>query len=314
MRTKLFLSLLAMCVFVGVNLKADLLSGSEELNLDFSEAEDSISKVSQSVKPMAEHLDKGISSLNSLIDKVKADPNLLNKSEFEVGFAKHLNNFVRDIDTILVNKQETEWAFNDIVLEVQRVAKRLDYKNDKMKEKISRRKEIMDKSTKQLKDLARKIERASKEDAVKLKREFKKLHRKYKMQKMVLKTHAHIQKQLQHTLAGMSKNGSSIARGAEDLATWFDNLKAQRETFIDLAEARKDMAGLTILVTGGGAHSIMNTFSKIRGIQSKLGEFNNTFDKMDENLDVLQTFDAGSLSLDAVDEELSDDEPWKEFL
>ncbi len=311
---KKILCSLSIVLFTTLNLGADLLSGSENLNLDFADAVDSIQKVSQSTEPMAKHLEMGIKDLNKTIDKVKGDPNLLNKSEFELAFAKHVRTLVTDIDSVVSHRQEIEWAFEDISLEVKNVIKRLDHNNEKIKEKISRQAENIDNVRKQLRKMAREIERLGSKASADMKREFKRLHRKFKLLNTTMRTQKTIQKQLHRTLAGLGTNGGSIANGARDLSTWFENLNDQRDAFLSLAETRKDMAALTKLVTSGGANSIMATFSKLRGIQGQLSKFNDTFEKMDENLEVLSTFNPDDMSLEVDDGSIETGEPWKEFL
>ena len=306
-------SMAAICGLSSVG-HAQVAFESEDLQLDFTEPMQSIKKVAQSATPMAKHLEKGITALNSTIAEVKKDPNKLNKSKFELQFAKHIKTLVNDIDSIIQHQQEIEWAFDDITDEVKRVGKRLDYNNERMKEKVFRQNEKVKTTLKQLKEMARKIEaQGGKKAPAASQREFKRQLRKYKLMQRTLKTQKKVQSQLHKTLAGMGKNGSSIANGAKDLKVWFDSLKDQRDAFLSLAEARKDMAQLSQLMSQGGTKSLIATFDKLKGIQTQLDKFNDTFEKMDDNLDVLQTFNPDDLSLD-TEESDGGEEVWKAFL
>jgi len=304
--------LLASCLGVGV-VAGELISPSEDLKLDFSEQKESINKLVQSAKPMAEHLQDGIVVLDKLIKDVKDSPTALNKSRFELSFSKHICTLVNDLDEMIQHREEIEWAFQDIVDEVKRVAKRLDYQNERIKEKLFQSEFKVKDMKKQLQKLARKIEAKGGKDAPQeLIREFNNLHRRYKMMNRTCKVQRQVQKQLHNTLGGLGKNGSSIQVGANNIKGWFDNLKNQRDAFLTLAEARKDMTMLTQLMHQGGANSIIKTFGKLQGIQKQLDLFNTTFEKMGDNMDVLQTFDPNDLTIESTSE--VKEEVWKEFL
>ncbi len=290
-----------------------ILTGSEELKLDFDDAAETISQISAATNPLAKHLDKGIKALNATLAKVKADPNALNKSEFELAFAGNIGRVIRDMDDVMTIRDQTMWAFEDITQEVVRVAKRLEYNHTHAKERVARKQEALVKLKKEMTELAREIERKGAKASEASKRKFKQLLRRYRMDERTLRNLTAMEKQLNRTLTVLGKNGSCIEQGAKNLASWFDNLKSNRSAFRELAESRKDMANLATMMTAGGSYSLFSTFEKLRGIQTKLQAFNTTFDAMGENLDTLQSFDATAMDLAPV-EETDNAEPWKQWL
>ncbi len=292
---------------------ADILSGSEELRLDFDEAMQSINETSMATRPLAKHLDQGIQNLSAAIEKVKADPNALNKSEFELAFAQSVSRVVGDMDEILARRDQTEWAFRDIVDEVVRVAKRLEYNYDKAKERRARHEEELAKMEGELTKLARQIEAKGENAPPEMKQQFRQMLRKFKIQQRTLKNLKSVEGQLGKTLSVLGQNGRSIEEGQRNLQTWFENLSMNRNAFRQLVESRKDMANLAAMMRAGGTQSLMQTFEKLRHVQQRLDEFGATFDKMDANLDVLQSFEPGALTI-AEPVEMGSDEPWKDWL
>ena len=268
------------------------LSIGEDLNLDFSKEMESIDKINDSAAPMQKHLEKGLTNLRSLISDVKANPNPLTKAKFEVQFAKHIETIVGDMDEILENRQEIQWALTDIGGKVKTVTKRLDYNDKKMAEKVSRAEEKLKFDRDKLLEIAKKLKRAGKNADPQLVREFQRLDRKFKHKKRAVDMHSKIKRMLHRTLQALGKNGLRFAQSTNDMDDWFSNLKDQRDSFLTLAEARNDMQKLNQLMSQGGASSVINTFKKLGQINSQMGQFLDTFDAMEEDLDALNTFDA----------------------
>jgi len=268
------------------------LSVGEDINLDFSEEMESIDKINDTAAPMQKHLEKGLTDLRSLINDVKANPNALTKAKFEVKFAKHIQTLVTDMDEVLENRQEIQWALADIGGKVKSVTKRLDYNNKKMAEKVSRADEKLKDTKNKLIKIAKELKRAGKDADPKLVREFKSLDRKFKHTKRTVDTHKKIKKMLHRTLGALGKNGLQFTQSTKDMDDWFSNLKDQRDSFLTLAEARNDIQKLNQLMTQGGASSVISTFKKLGSINKQMGQFLDTFDAMEGDLDALNSFDA----------------------
>lgn len=268
------------------------LSVGEDLNLDFTKEMESIEKINDSAAPMQKHLSKGITELKSLINEVKKNPNALTKAKFELQFAKNIKTLVSDMDEVLDNRQEIQWALNDIGDKVKTVTKRLDYNNGKMSEKVSRADEKLTAAKTELLEVGKKLRRAGKDADRKLVREFKALDRKYKHALRTRETNNKIKKMLHRTLNALSKNGLTFTQSTADMDDWFSNLKDQRDSFLKLAEARNDIQKLNQLMSQGGASSVIETFKKLGGINKQMGEFLDTFDAMEKDLDALDSFDA----------------------
>jgi len=271
--------------------KAQLSIG-EDLNLDFTKEMESIEKINDSAAPMQKHLSKGITELKSLIGDVKENPNALTKAKFELQFAKNIKTLVSDMDEVLDNRQEIQWALTDIGDKVKTVTKRLDYNNGKMSEKVSRADEKLATAKKKLIEVGRKLKRSGKDADPKLVREFKALDRKYKHAVRTRETNNKIKKMLHRTLTALSKNGLTFTQSTADMDDWFSNLKDQRDSFLKLAEARNDIQKLNQLMSQGGTSSVIETFKKLGGINKQMGEFLDTFEAMEQDLDALDSFDA----------------------
>lgn len=268
------------------------LSIGEDMNLDFSQEMESIDKINDTAAPMQKHLSKGLTDLRTLISEVKANPNALTKAKFEVQFAKHIKTLVEDMDDVLENRQEIEWALADISSKVKTVTKRLAYNNKKMAEKVSRAEEKLKVDHDKLLKVAKELKRAGKKADPKLIREFKNLDRQYKHSKRTYDTHLKIKKMLQRTLVALGNNGLRFTQSTQDMDDWFSNLKDQRDSFLKLAEARNDIQKLSQLMSQGGATSVINTFKKLGSINNQMGQFLDTFDAMEGDLDALNSFDA----------------------
>ena len=91
MKKKFLYGVGAILAIAGSGMQADLLSGSEELKLDFKDAVKSIRKMAQSAEPMNKALEKNLPELQKLMAAVKKNPNVLNKSKFELAFAKNIS-------------------------------------------------------------------------------------------------------------------------------------------------------------------------------------------------------------------------------
>lgn len=271
---------------------AKTLSVSEDLNLDFTKEMESIEKINHTATPMHKHLKEGLSELSVLIGAVKENPNQLNKAKFELQFAKSIQTLIQDMDDILENRQEIDWALTDISSKVKTVTKRLDFNNGKTAEEISRVQERLAKEKEMLKKLGREIKRKGDKADPEKKREFSRLYRKYQHGLRAVETHKKIKKMLHRTLVALANNGGRFTQSTRDMDDWFENLKDQRNSFLRLAEARSDIQTLNELLTQGGANSVRNTFVKLRGITSQLAQFSQAFDAMDSDLDALNSFDA----------------------
>ena len=283
-----------MCCLCGLTLsvKAQLSVG-EDINLDFSKEMESIDKINDVSKPMQKHLAKSLNSMRTLISDVKANPNPLTKAKFEVAFSNHIKTLVEDMDDILDNRQEIQWALDDISTKVKTVTKRLKYNNDKMDEKISRAKEKLDNEYKALKEVAREVRRAGKKASPDLLRKFKSMDRHYRTSMRNAAMHKRIKTMLHRTLVALSKNGLTFAQSTKDMNDWFASLKDQRDSFLKLAEARNDIQKLSQLMTQGSSSSVMQTFKKLGSINKQMTGFMDTFDAMENDLDTLNSFDAG---------------------
>jgi len=268
------------------------LSIGEDLNLDFSDEMESIDKINDTAAPMQKHLEKGLTDLRTAINDVKENPNPLTKAKFEVKFAKHIQTIVGDMDEVLENRQEIQWALADIGGKVKSVAKRLAYNDKKMAEKVSRADEKLKMNKDELMKVAKELKRAGKKADPELIRKFKTLDRKYKHAKRTVDTHKKIKKMLHRTLAALGNNGLRFTQPTNDMDDWFSTLKDQRDSFLTLAEARNDMQKLNQLMSQGGASSVINTFKKLGNINSQMGQFLDTFDAMEGDLDALNSFDA----------------------
>jgi len=287
-------NVIAVAVLIGVSPFAAHagLSIGEDLNLDFSKEIQSIEKINDSAAPMQKHLSKGLTELRTLISDVKANPNALSKAKFEVSFATHIQTLVEDMDDVLENRQEIQWALTDIGGKVKTVTKRLAYNNIKMEEKVSRAAEKHEATKKKLVKMAKDIKRSGKNVDPKIVREFKALDRKYKHSLRTQQANTKIKKMLHRTLTALTKNGLMFTQSTEDMDDWFSNLKDQRDSFLKLAEARNDMQKLNQLMTQGGASSVISTFKKLGGINKQMGDFLNAFEAMEGDLDALNSFDA----------------------
>jgi uncharacterized protein (DUF1697 family) len=284
------------------------LSMGEDLNLDFTKELESIQKVNTSAEPMQKHLEKGLTDLRKLISEVKANPNPLTKAKFEVQFAKHIDTLVTDMDDILANRQEIQWALTDIGDKLRSTTKRLKYNYDKMDETVSRAKEKMEFAKAKLLKIAKDLKRSGGKDP-KIIREFKNLERAYKFTKRNYETHDKIRKMLSKTLTALGNNGYRFTQSTEGIDDWFANLKAQRDSFLKLAEARNDIQKLNQLMTQGGATSVLATFKKLGSINKQMDKFLDTFDEMSNDLDALNSFDANyDNSSNTASSGLTDDE------
>jgi hypothetical protein len=265
-----------------------LMSGSQELKLDFSEAQASIQKMSRKLKPMSEKLSAGSVEIQKALDAVKADPNALTKAKFEKALADHMRPVMKNMDTVLESELEMQCALEDVSVEVKRVALRI---RQDMERNSREEKRIKDELKSQVKDLQRLAGQVSAEgtDADREKvRELRRLQQQVSLGEKRLKLQEQVVRQLKGATYSLAASSDNLTSAADNAQIWFENLASNRGAFRDLIRMRMDMANIASMGSAGAGKSLNemlnalgSTMQQINGVGDLLAQMGGTMESMD---------------------------------
>ena len=283
---------------------------SEDFKLQLEEPLEQVQDMSKATAPMVKRMSTAFTELNSAIDKVKADPNALNKANFELSFAKFVGNLIRDVDQVVVNQEQMEYAFQDIDSEVRRVILGMNNKMNKTELKALKSMEVTKTLLKDVKNLAREMERkgdkATKDDI----RNFKRVERQYKNALRSQNLQENVAKQYSSYLKVLGRTADNIGEGGKSVKDVYGSLGNIRSSLKDLAEARSDMTKISQEMKAGGILKAMKT---IKQIQASVDNFNDISEKMLDSMDKFSMIDVEDPSTFEAEASASGDS-WKKYL
>lgn len=307
MKTKLKAGALAALIAFGSNLIAQKDIYTPTFNLDFKEELDTIKQTSRAAQPLQKTLSKGIQELKESIENAKQNPNPLTKSEFELKYAGYIQKVVRDMDELIVHRDQAAWAFEDITMKIQEVNHRLKSNYARNKERVARKQHEINKHKDELKELARQIERVGAENAPKeLQRKLRTLHRKYKYTLVNLRSLQALEKQQKAIAESLIKYELSMAEVNSNLESWFEGLLGLRDAFREMAETKSDLNEIRRLIFQPGIGSVGDTIKKLSDVMNKLDEFSETMLTMNSSIAELSGVDVSTLEPTSVDDILSE--------
>mgnify|MGYP000403886475 CR=1 FL=1 len=268
--------------FLATSIQAQGLSSeSIDFNMDFKEPMQTVKTMSLSAKPMAKHMTEGMKELKSLMAKVKADPNALNRAKFELGFAKVTQTIVKDIDKLIVHEDDMKFAFEDISAEVSRV--QLGFKHKEKDIKLSAA-EAVEKETKlkeKVKAEAQRIKDLGEEKTAADERALRRLLGEYKRAKTFSKLKASQQKQYAAYNKRMADLLAKLGGSTGNLDGLYDGLKGTRKALSDIVGLRREMEGIN---KGIADSKVLETFKQIEKLDENLGQFANLLSEMEFGL------------------------------
>lgn len=303
-KLSVFGAALALCVTA--TAQQTILSPSEELKLDITDAGASIAKVANKIKPLAKRLDDSAADVMEAINAVQDDPNALNKARFEKVLASHMRPVMLNMELVLANELEMECALADISTEVKRVALRLrqDYKRT-----ATQNEELRD----QLKDMAKQLQKKAAEVKASGARpdenaslELRRLNQRFTLAEQRYKMTDHLLKQLQAGMNSLNRSSENMAIAAGNMNVWFQHLRASRDNFRTMIRMRRDMANIAQLGSTAsrlGLGQLMSSFNKAMRQINQVGDLMSRMGSSVESLEQFNqevAFDFSAMSEDEL--------------
>lgn len=265
-----------------------LMSGSQELKLDFSEAQASIQKMSRKLKPMSEKLSAGSQEMQKALEAVKADPNALNKAKFEKALADHMRPVMKNMDQVLESELEMQCALEDVSAEVKRVALRIRQDMERNRKEEQRIKDELKVQVKELQRLAGQVSaEGASADRDKV-RELRRLQQQVSLGEKRLNVQKQVVRQLKGATYSLASSSDNLTAAADNAQIWFENLASNRVAFRDLIRMRMDMANIASMGSAGAGKSLNemltalgSTMQQINGVGDLLSQMGGTMESMD---------------------------------
>lgn len=304
---KYWIILLSMAGFVCGAAAQDemLITGSQELQLDFSDAQVSIQKMARKLKPMQEKMAAGQVQILAALDEVKQDPNALNKAKFEKALAEHMRPVMKNIDVVLESELEMQCALEDVAVEVKRVALRIRQDMERNSKEMDRTKEDLKKQVKDLQKLAAKVQaegdNADRNDVL----ELKKLQQQVSLGEKRLKLQEQVVRQLKGATMALGRSSDNLIAASDNAQIWFENLARNRAAFRDLIRMRMDMANIASMGSSGAGKSLKEMLTALGGTMKQIEDVGELLSQMGGTMDSMDSMDLFSqdigFGIDAID-------------
>ena len=283
--TLLFSTLLA------VSLSAQQYRGvSENFDLQIQKPLEEVQSMSRETGPMVERMTESFAKINTALDDVKSNPNNLTKAKFELAYANLIGDLVRDVDEVVVNKEQMQYAFQDIESEVKRVIHGMKNNRQRALDQGLAAKEKTDKQLAIVKEAAREMRKkaanGSMTDADK--RSFKNLERNLKNAQRIQKAHDTTALMLGKYLNKLGKMGAEVKDGADSIESVFDSLNGLRDSFKSIAQSRSSIAKIKKSMRDGG---VQKALESLKAIEKGLDQFNTISDKINKSMDQIDAID-----------------------
>ena len=279
-----------------------LMSGSQELKLDFSEAQASILKMSRKFKPMTEKMSAGSQEMQKALDEVKNDPNALTKAKFEKALADHMRPVMKNMDLVLESELEMQCALEDVAGEVKRVALRIRQDMERNSKEQKRIKEELKAQVKQLQRLAGQVSAEGANADPEKVRELRRLQQQVSLGEKRLKVQQQVVQQLKGATYSLAASSDNLSSASDNAQIWFESLASNRAAFRDLIRMRMDMANIASMGSTGAGKSLNEMLNALGGAMKQINGVGDLLAQMGGSMESVDLFTPDvEFDIDAID-------------